>query len=299
MVYHTARYGKGALKKGKVVSSKAHTPTKEKKRGHKKSRKSPKNSSMSPKSTPPIATPKKTSKTPKKAKAQHRVHLPDLEDETTNFIEAGDLFRDRLKYASASEDDDDLKVTYMSGPLSDSGARITESADGHIDLTNTRHPTQTSTPKDNEEVIVIGEPMPRRSPRNAANTKATNTKPTTSKDGKSAPGKSAKKTLKYDNGQEGTSAESRQSSNAPTVDPQLLAVDEDLGMRVARLESLLTSVELQRRADNTYACEAELKNKELHERITSLLERCAADRETLLKGFQYATENQKGICNGE
>ena len=279
IVYHSPQYGKA---KKHVVSKKVKTETKSPKKVEKKE----KDKVVTEKKPTPKSTPKKT--------VRNRIILPDLDDDTTTYIN-GQLFKSSRQpkpdpTVNNDSGDDDLKATYTSYSVSEPNQ-----SDIFVDLT-IGQPSTASTPKDVIQLDLdssVKKPV-RRSPRNQVKQE----KKKKAEKGKVSPG--AKKSLSYNPNQEDKGSRNTQSTSpgAMTFEQQL--VDEgDTSMRVARLESLITTMEIVRRDEYKNRREQEYTRLQQRERMLTLLERHVADRKLIVENLANSNDNQKKLIQGE
>ena len=279
MVYHTPKYGRKASKPDSVkVEEKRHHKKKKKKKTVSKKVKKDKHKRKSPKDKKKYkkAAPEKKVPTPKKT-IRNRMTLPDLDDmdaEPSSYVK-GDLYKKSKTLNISSETqivssgDDDLKQM-----------------EHFVDLTTSCFEPTTSTPNDPHAVDNI----PRRSPRTSTRTQKYDEKLET---------KGAKKILSFDaNTKEYNPPEENKKTTANSS-THVPPPEEDVSLRVARLESLVCTMEMEKRENDKYRRESEYQKKEYDSKIATVLERTAADRKTLLDGFNKAMDNQTNIIRGE
>ena len=224
---------------------------------------------------------KKTTKTVRNRRLLPDLDLPDIKP-----------LKKRAKKESESSDDDDLKVTYVSetSTLQDND----NDNDNFVDLTGY---TNTSTPK--TTVIDIASPAAgskRRSPRNTKDVDYT---------GKS----SVKKSLSFtetestrtrsDPKSEPTPSTSGTSGNVHPQEHSEQCGQDDLDTRVARLESLISSMEMERRQSDRENREAEVQRSVNNGHVLELMQRSADDHRLFAKGYEFALDNQKHVIKGE
>ena len=234
------------------------------------------------------------SKTPPRKTIRGRKPLPDMEIEAFEPYQKGSLFtasqdgKKSTKPASIEDSgDDDLSVGFVSG----------SAGSGVIDLTGMPY---TSTPK----VITVDtpesktEPTLRRSPRNSSDSKAAKTVKSVekgSKFNKEAP--SAKKSLAFGTKGKGPlkgkcSTEPTASTSGVSQQSSSASILPDLALRVAQVESLLISSEMDRR-------DQKKEREKMEGRLLDLLEKKDKQEEVFVNGYQFCLENQKKIIQGE
>ena len=271
--------GEGKLKKKKKATKVKST------KKHKKSQADPKNvPKKSPKVQEKKQTPAKRTKT-----IRNRKPLPDMSDD----IDYSNVSPVKVSDLSS----DDLKVTFMSK------SDVIDKGDQYVDLT-TGIFQSTSTP---EEAKV----SKRRSPRLLRQGEVEITQQSPVSKRSLSFKKESRSVSEHDDKTDGLpdlmseqnevkKGEETASGASFEKNPQYLGtMNDEMQMRVARLESLLSTCEIERREDNKNRREAEYGRTEIHQRTLDLLGRITSDRETMIQILRNTVDNQRDILKSE
>ena len=279
------------------------TPTKKKKQDVPQNKAKPQVQTLHPKKSEETKKPAQkkhtgkpnTSNLAKSAKSKKTLTNPVVKknEKKKNSYRKPAATRNVAKKSTSDSDDDDLEVNYMSSINESRGKK-----DIFVDLTTGYR--KTSTPTDPKPLDGV-----RRSPRNIASKSSCNEKPLF----KSA----AKKELKYKVNPKPTTASTSTGSlptnnqsfeELPSIETDCRPIPghelpdfEDVGSRVARLESLISTMELERRNTNEKFLQSEVNLSAQRERVLSTLERMVSDRATILESVKYSLQNQTQLVN--
>ena len=218
--------------------------------------------------------------------------LPKMDDEMPDIQSSGS---------------DDLKCTYVS-----SSNTPPKTNSDIIDLTSSQ--LFSSTPKSEIQTPAkktpkkLGRPKKkdtppgvpsRKSPRGLQKKNA-NKSPSSNKPTSESKPDNVKKVLDYDTKPEAEDPALELAKKMSLLEGATKKTNaEDTNLRIVRLESLVTTMETQRREDTRTLQQDRFKQNEINGRLCTLLERYTSDRELVVTGFKTANKNQETILKGK